>query len=94
MRSWLLELMRESLAIVLCSLFVVTLSGCVSGEKRETLDEEFARMTEDERVRVCTNFYRDAKNYCREGLQNESASRSFECLSARMKIDRYCPTPR
>ena len=86
--------MRESLAIVLCSLFVVTLIGCVSDEKRETLDEEFARMSEDERIHMCTNFYRDAKNYCREGLQDQSASRSFECLSARMKIDRYCLTPR
>ncbi len=86
--------MRESRAIFLCSLFIVTLSGCVSGENRGTLDEEFARMSEDERVRICTDYYRDAKNYCREGLQDESASRSFECLSARMKIDRYCLTPR
>ena len=86
--------MRESRAIFLCSLFVVTVSGCVSGENRETLDEEFARMSEDERVRICTDYYRDAKHYCREGLQDESASRSFECLSARMKIDRYCLTPR
>ena len=86
--------MRETVATVLCGLLVVGLVGCASSEKRETLDEAFARMSEDERLRMCTNFYRDAKSYCREGMQDESASGSFECLSARMKIDKYCLTPK
>ena len=86
--------MLESRAIVLCSLFTVTLRGCVSGEKCETLDEEFARTSKDERVRMCTKFYRDARNDSREGLQDRSASRSFERLSARIKIDGYCLTLR
>lgn len=68
--------------------------GCSSGEKRGALEDDFARMSENERGSMCTKLYRDPRASCREGLQNEFAARSYECLSARMKIDQYCLTPR
>ncbi len=84
--------MRVVLLILLCAL--IATSGCATDVKRGTLEEEFANMSEDERIRMCTNFYRDAKASCREGLQNESASQSYECLSARMQIERFCLSPK
>lgn len=84
--------MRYAFQFVTCALLVVP--GCSSGAKFGAMDEEFARMSEDERVRMGTNFHRDTKVHCREGLQNESASQSYVCLSARMKLERFCLTPR
>ncbi len=80
--------MRNAIGIVLCILTAA--SGCSMGSGSNTLDEEFARMNEDERMEMCTRFFRDVKVSCREGLQDQAASQSYECLSARMKLDRYC----
>lgn len=84
--------MRHATAIVLCVL--TAMSGCSTGSGSNALDEEFARMNEEERIEMCTRFFRDAKVSCREGLQDQAASQSYECLSARMKLDRYCVAPR
>lgn len=84
--------MRYAFQIFWCALVVA--SGCSSGSDRGTPDQEFARMNEDERIRMCTKYFRDAKTSCREGLQDESASTSYECLSVRIKLDRNCLAPR
>lgn len=73
---------------------LVLMSGCSSGGMHRSLDEDFARLSEDERARMCTSYYHDAKVSCREGMQDATASHSFECLSARMKIERSCLSPR
>lgn len=84
--------MRAAFHVIALALLMA--SGCSSVDKRGALKEEFARMSEDERTRVCANLYRDAKISCREGLHDEFAFHSYECLSARMKIDQFCLTPR
>lgn len=84
--------MKYAFLMYLCGL--VVMSGCASSTAFHPLDQEFARMSEDERVRTCTSYYRDAKAFCREGLQDPAASHSFDCLSARMKIERFCMSPR
>ena len=85
-------LMRHAIGIALCALTAVT--GCSTRAGSHALDEEFARMNEDQRIEMCTRFFRDAKVSCREGLASQAASQSYECLSARMKLDRYCVAPR
>ncbi|MDH3315091.1 MAG: hypothetical protein OER43_04920 [Gammaproteobacteria bacterium] len=84
--------MKYAFQMILYAL--VVMSGCSSSTAYYPLDEEFARMSEDERIRVCTSYYRDAKVLCREGMQDPAASHSFDCLSARMKIERFCLSPR
>lgn len=73
---------------------LVVISGRSSGTRYHPLDEEYARMSEDERIRTCTSYYRDAKVFCRDSLQDPAASHSFDCLSARMKIECFCLSPR
>lgn len=82
--------MRDAFLIILYGLIMVT--GCSSVEQRRALEKEFARMSGVERARMGTNFFRDAGISCPEGLHNAFASRSYECLSVRMKIDRFCLT--
>lgn len=69
-------------------------AGCASSDADRKLDEEFAGMTTEQRITMCTKIYRDARLACRDGLHDQKASRSMECLSAQLLLDRHCITPR
>jgi hypothetical protein len=67
------------------------LTGCASGPKKGPMDDTFSNMSTDEHIEMCKKIDRDAKVACRESvLLDEASSSSFKCLSARMKLDRYC----
>ncbi len=68
----------------------IVLTGCASAPKKGAMDDVFSNMSTDEHIEMCNKIYRDAKVACREGLLNETRSDNFDCLSARMKLDRYC----
>lgn len=80
--------MRSALSMVIAT--SVILYGCAQDNARQPVDDEFARMSDTERMQWCARVYRDVRIFCRTGLHDESASRSFECLTARMKLDRHC----
>lgn len=70
---------------------VMVLTGCASGPEKGPLDDAFSNMSTDEKIEMCNKIRRDAKVACRESvLLDEASSSSFKCLSARMKLDRYC----
>lgn len=68
----------------------IVLTGCASEPKKGAMDDVFSNMSTDEHIEMCNKIYRDAKVACREGLLNETRSDNFDCLSARMKLNRYC----
>lgn len=74
--------------------FSILAAGCASDSAENRRDDEFANMTTDERMAMCTRIWKDARVACRDGLQDPQASRSMECLSAQLKLDRYCLTPK
>lgn len=86
MRSWQLALV---------SIFLSTLAaGCASSSGESKADEEFAGMTTEQQISMCTRIYRDVRVACRDGLHDQKASQSMECLSAQLLLDRHCLTPR
>jgi len=71
-------------------ILAVILTGCASGPKNDPTDEVFKNMSTDERIEMCNKIYRDARVACREGILNDTRSDNFDCMSARMKLDRHC----
>jgi hypothetical protein len=68
----------------------VFLTGCASPPKNAPMDEAFKNMSTDERIEMCNKIYRDARVACREGILIDTRSDNFDCMSARMKLDRHC----
>jgi len=84
---------RNGMPLVNATLPVLAmvLTGCVSGPEKGPMDDTFSNMSTDERIEMCNKIYSDAKVACRESvLLDEASSSSYNCLSARMKLDRYC----
>lgn len=79
----------------LVSIFLSALvAGCASNPAERKADEEFAGMTTEQRISMCTRIYRDVRVACRDGLHDQKASQSLECLSAQLQLDRHCLIPR
>ncbi|MDX1512638.1 MAG: hypothetical protein R3174_02745 [Gammaproteobacteria bacterium] len=71
-------------------MLILLLPGCASDSDRDPYDEDIANMSAEQRMALCSRFYRDAKVACQDGLQDPQASRSMECMSAKILLDRHC----
>ncbi len=77
---------QQILMIILLGL----VSGCASKSDGDKYDDGFSNMSTEQKMNMCTKIYRDARVACQDGLQNQQASRSMECLSAQLLLDRHC----
>ncbi len=68
----------------------LVLTGCGSAPKKNPMDDAFKNMSTDERIEMCNKISRDARVTCREGVLKDTRTDNFDCMSARMKLDRYC----
>ena len=70
-------------------LLILVLSGCARGavEQAATAD---GPVDLEKRKQTCINLLRDARLWCRKNLQDDINPARYNCLDARIKLDRYC----
>ncbi len=77
------------LQIAAFSWFIIV-AGCSTDSEKRPINDEFSNMSTEQRIAMCKRLYKEARVVCQDGLQDQQASRSMECLSVQLKLDRNC----